>query len=81
MFLRCKLNLQSVTNIINSLMTENRSPDGRITLGVDKNIKNDVITYLASKGANFTGDDGTNTDTVSITNAGGGLWVLDINWN
>lgn len=81
MFLRCKLNLQSVTNIINSLMTENTNGGTRLTLGVDKNIKNDVITYLVSKGANFTGDDGTNTDTTFITNAAGNSWVLDINWN
>ena len=57
-------------------MTENTSPDGRITLGVDKNIKNDVITYLASKGVQFTGD-----DTIMITNAGGGNWIINLYWN
>lgn len=76
MFLRCKLNLQSVSNIFNSLMTENTNGGSRLALGIDKNIKTDVISHLASKGVQFTGD-----DTIMITNAGGGNWIINLYWN
>jgi hypothetical protein len=89
MFLRCKLNFQSVTNIINSIMTENTNGGSRLTLGIDKNIKDDVTWFLYEKGIMFTenediediGYTGTNFNTANIPNAAGNSWIIDIYWN
>jgi hypothetical protein len=83
MFLRCKLNLQSVTNIINSLMTENTNGGSRLTLGIDKTIKNEVISYFLQKGVQLIGSvsDVATKEEANLVNAGGSLWVLDIYWN
>ena len=83
MFLRCKLNLQSVTNIMNSMKTENNSATGTLTLGIDKNSKNEVRTYLANNGSIITSDtfDTDKSSTTTFVNAAGNVWNLEIYWN
>jgi hypothetical protein len=84
MFKRCKLTLQSVQNILNTLINDNTysgaSTTPTITLGVDSTYKQDVINYLIQIGC-ATGEDEPHTLSTLLRTSVGQNWTLEINWN
>lgn len=84
MFKRCKLTLQSVQNILNTLINDNTysgaSTTPTITLGVDSTYKQDVINYLIQIGC-ATGEDEPHALSTILRTSVGQNWTLEINWN
>lgn len=85
MFRHCKLNYNSVTNILNSIIYENQYAPTEahvsiLTLGVNSEYKEEVMSYLLQENAtNTTSDD--RKLTANITTALGTVWDLEIYWN
>ena len=87
MFRRCKLTLQSVQNIINSLINENTYSGATsypiMTLGVDSTYKEEVVNYLRSVDCSTILDTVLNEQSfmTEIVTSANQTWTLEINWN
>ena len=73
MFMGCKLNKESVTNIINCLKNSNTcSEAASLKLGIDASLKTDKeLQTLLGKAEGST----------TLTGHGGGTWYIELEWN